>query len=309
MMNKRVKAILVSLLMALASMSQIVAQGLGNTNEIALDVKSMSFKIRNGYANDKENRWELRKELVYKVIKDYAPDILGLQEVNHEQLGEFKKQFPEYGYIGVASDGGTKGQYSAILYLKSSLKVVDSGDFWISETPEKVSKSWRSAHIRICTWARLQDLKTSKELVIYNTHLDDGSRQAREKGAEMIMKHLHGQKLKDAFIVMGDFNAPEESSAIAQVKGTGAFVNDPYPKAVDAFRVLNPEAKNVGTYNGFSGKDTGAKIDYIFVPKNAQIMESEILKTNQNGRYPSDHFPVIARVRFINSAAKAQIKK
>lgn len=297
-MKKMIK--MISLGILLLSVTQIFAQAPGKRTSLSNDwiIKSMSFNIRNGYANDKENRWDLRKELVYKVIQDYAPDVLGLQEVNHKQLGELKKQFPNYGFIGVASDGGTKGQYSAIMYLKNKFKVVDSGDFWISETPEKVSKSWRSAHIRICTWARLKNQKTSKELVIYNTHLDDGSKLAREKGAEMIMKHLHGQKLKDSFIVMGDFNAPEESKAIEQVKGTGAFVNDPYPKAVDPFRVLNPEAKNVGTYNGFSGDDSGAKIDYIFVPKNAQIMEAEILKTNHNGRYPSDHFPVTARVRF-----------
>ena len=289
---------MISLGILLLSVNQIFAQAPGKHTSLSNDwiIKSMSFNIRNGYANDKENRWALRKELVYKVIQDYAPDVLGLQEVNHKQLGELKKQFPNYGFLGVASDGGTKGQYSSILYLKSRLKLVDSGNFWISETPEKVSKSWRSAHIRICTWVRLQELKTSKELVVYNTHLDDGSGKAREKGAEMIMKHLHGQKLKDAFIVMGDFNAAEESKAIAQVKGTGAFVNAVYPKAVDPFRVLNPEAKNVGTYHGFSGKDSGAKIDYIFVPKSAQVLEASILKTNKNGRYPSDHFPVTTRV-------------
>ncbi|MDD7983925.1 endonuclease/exonuclease/phosphatase family protein [Lentisphaera marina] len=291
--------ICLSLQVLLLSFTQVLAGSLEKDEALSSDFRIMAFNIRNSYARDKEqNQWKLRKDLVYKVIRDHEPDVLGLQEANHKQLGELKKQFPNYGCIGVASGGGTKGQYSAILYLKSRFKLVDSGGFWISETPEKVSKSWSSAHLRICTWTRLKDLKTSKELVVYNTHLDDGSKQAREKGAEMIMKHLHGQKLKDSFIVMGDFNAPEESRAIAQVKGTGTFTKDPYPKAVDAFRVLNPEAKNVGTYNGFSGKDSGAKIDYIFVPKNAQIMEAEILKTNHNGRYPSDHFPVTARVRF-----------
>ena len=308
-MTKIIK--MISLGILLLSLSQAFAKApkksIGHSNDLV--VKSMSFNIRNGYANDKENRWDLRKELVYKVIQDYAADVLGLQEVNHKQLGELKKQFPEYGYLGVASNGGTKGQYSAIMYLKNRLKLVESGDFWISETPEKVSKSWRSAHIRICTWVRLKELKTSKELVVYNTHLDDGSRKAREKGAEMIMKHLHGQNLKNAFIVMGDFNAPEESQAIAQVKGSGAFINNPYPKAVDPFRVLYPEAQNVGTYNGFSGNDSGAKIDYIFVPTNAQVLAADILKTNQNGRYPSDHFPVTAQVCFKQVSPKVPNNK
>ena len=129
--------IYLSIQILILSTSLLIAGSVENNGTSADDLRVMSFNIRNSYARDEENSWNLRKELVYKVIQDYAPDVLGLQEVNHKQLGALKKQFPNYGFIGVASDGGTKGQYSAIMYLKSSLNIVDSGDFLISERSER----------------------------------------------------------------------------------------------------------------------------------------------------------------------------
>ena len=267
------------------------------------DLRVMSFNIRNSHARDGQNNWSLRKELVYEVIRDYSPDVLGLQEANCLQLDEFSKQFSEYAKIGIGSKGGTKGQYSAILYLKKRFKVRESGNFWLSETPEEFSKHWGSAHHRICTWARLVDQDTEQSLLVYNTHMDDGSKKARENGARLIMKHIHGQEHSDPFILMGDFNAPEDSDAIAYVKGTGHPVGQTPVQAVDSFRVLHPERNNVGTFNGFTGRSSGSKIDYIFVTPGIRILEASILTTNKNGRYPSDHFPVTARLQFAQKAS------
>ena len=102
------------------------------------DLRVMSFNIRNSHAND----WEARKGLVYEVIGDYAPDVLGLQEANSFQLEELSNAFPQYGKVGEGSMGGAKGQYSAILFLKKRFKLTDSGSFWLSETPTEPSKSW-----------------------------------------------------------------------------------------------------------------------------------------------------------------------
>ena len=85
------------------------------------DLRVMSFNIRNSYARDGENHWESRKDLVYSVIRDYAPDVLGLQEANSFQLEELSNAFPQYGKVGEGSMGGSKGQYSAILFLRNNL--------------------------------------------------------------------------------------------------------------------------------------------------------------------------------------------
>ena len=157
-----------------------------------LELRVMSFNIRNGNAYDGENHWDLRKELVYDVISDYSADVLGLQEAVRFQLDAFNQNLPEYGEVGIGSEGGTDGQYSAILYLKERFDVDESGTFWISETPSVPSKSWGSAHMRICTWARLVDKDTAHPFYVYNVHLDDGSQSAREKGVQQIMKHQEG---------------------------------------------------------------------------------------------------------------------
>jgi len=260
-----------------------------------LDVRVMSFNIRNSHAND----WEARKGLVYEVIGDYAPDVLGLQEANSFQLEELSNEFPQYGKVGEGSMGGSKGQHSAILFLEERFKLTDSGSFWLSENPTQPSKSWRSAHHRICTWVELLGRKTDRTLYIYNTHMDDGSREARENGSRMIMEHIQGKVQAAPFVFMGDFNAREDSEALKIIKGNSEARQNPGIKMVDSFRVLYPDRENVGTYNGFTGQSDGPKIDYIMIKPNMKVSEASILQTNLKGRYPSDHFPVTAQIGFL----------
>ena len=261
------------------------------------DLRVMTFNIRNSIARDGENHWESRKDLVYSVIRDYAPDVLGLQEANSFQLEELSNAFPQYGKAGEGSMGGTKGQYSAILFLEERFKLSDSGSFWLSETPAEPSKSWGSAHHRVCTWAELLDKESQQTIYIYNTHMDDGSRKAREKGARMIMDHIQKKAESSPFLLMGDFNAPEDSEVLKIIKGNPEARQNLGIQMVDSFRVLYPNRKKVGTYNGFTGQSDGPKIDYIMIRPSVKVIEASILQTNREGRYPSDHFPVTAHLR------------
>jgi endonuclease/exonuclease/phosphatase family metal-dependent hydrolase len=259
-------------------------------------LRVMSFNVRNSFARDGVNHWESRKGLVYNVIRDYAPDVLGLQEANSFQLEELCNEFPEYGQVGEGSMGGSKGQYSAILFLKERFKLTDFGNFWLSETPTEPSKSWGSAHHRICTWAGLLDRESQQTIYVYNTHMDDGSRKAREKGTRMIMDHIQEQAATYPSVFMGDFNAPEDSEALRMIKGNSEARQKLGMQMVDSFRVLYPDREKVGTYNGFTGQSDGPKIDYIMVRPSMKVIEASILQTNREGRYPSDHFPVTAQV-------------
>jgi len=259
-------------------------------------LRVMSFNIRNSFARDGENHWEGRKDLVYSVIRDYAPDVLGLQEANSFQLEELSHEFPEYGKVGEGSMGGAKGQYSAILFWKEQFKLSDSGSFWLSETPTAPSKSWGSAHHRICTWVELLDRESQQTIYVYNTHMDDGSKKAREEGARMIMDHIQKKAELSPSVFMGDFNAPEDSEALKIIKSNSESDQKLGIQMVDSFRVLYPQRKKVGTYNGFTGQSDGPKIDYIMVRPSMKVIEASILQTNQKGRYPSDHYPVTAQV-------------
>ena len=230
------------------------------------------------------------------MIRDYAPDVLGLQEANSFQLKELSNEFPEYGKVGEGSMGGAKGQYSAILFLKKRFKLTDSGSFWLSETPTEPSKSWGSAHHRICTWVGLLDRESQQIIYIYNTHMDDGSRKAREKGARMIMEHIQGQAKTTPFVFMGDFNAPEDSETLKIIKGNSEARQNLGIQMVDSFRVLYPNRKKVGTYNGFTGQSDGVQNRLHYGKPSMKVIEASILQTNREGRYPSDHFPVTAEL-------------
>ena len=263
-----------------------------------LDLRTMTFNIRNGRAKDGENRWELRQKFVCDVIRDYAPDVLGVQEAYRFQLDEFNKRLPEYGEVGIGRDGEAKGEHSSILYLQKRFDVDESGTFWLSDTPTKPSAHWGNRYRRICTWARLIDKESARPFYVYNTHMDHQSQRARENGVQLIMKTIKERTHPDPFILMGDFNAHESNPVIAYLKGIGKLAGHSPIPVVDSWRVLHPEEKVVCTSSRFTGYLDGPKIDYILVTPDIRALEATIVRTNRDGRYPSDHYPVTAQLRF-----------
>jgi endonuclease/exonuclease/phosphatase family metal-dependent hydrolase len=262
-----------------------------------LDLRVMTFNIRNGKAKDKENNWQYRRKMVCDVITKYSPDVLGMQEAFRFQLDEMNGILTEYGEIGTGRDGGTKGEYSAIYYRKNRFSVDASGTFWLSDTPATPSKHWGNNYRRICTWARLHDRTARRSFYVYNTHLDHKSQPSRAKSVRLIMQVIQKRKRPDPFIMTGDFNAGENNSIIKYLKGKDP-ADPPALSVADTFRIVHPDAKIVGTGNRFLGKSDGQKIDYIFIPPNARTIQATIVRTNKNGRYPSDHYPVTAHLQF-----------
>ncbi|MBN2377546.1 MAG: endonuclease/exonuclease/phosphatase family protein [Sedimentisphaerales bacterium] len=289
-----------------------------------LEVRVMSFNIRYGSAADGENRWDKRKELVYEVIRKEDGDFVGLQEALDFQLEAIKKNVAGYEHVGIGREVGGKGEYSAILYRSKRFGVLESGTFWLSDTPEKVSKGWGNNIVRICTWGRFIEKKTGKCVYVYNTHLDHESQVSREKSARLLMERIGKRRYADPFMLTGDFNAGENNPAILYLKGkksgedksktegevTGEGSEEkgevnPKP-VVDSFRVLHGKAKKVGTFNGFKGVSDGDKIDFIFVEPGIKVLEAQIVRTHKENRYPSDHFPITARLRFNIKASAAK---
>ena len=276
----------------------------GTAAKGGLELKVMTFNIRYGTADDGENRWENRRQTVFDVLRENQPDVLGLQEALDFQIDEICKAIPEYGRLGVArEDGKTKGEYCAILYRQNLFDVNESGTFWFSDTPNVPGSShWGNANIRICTWARFVEKKTGAAFYHYNLHLDHVSQPSREKSAVLLAHRIHDRKHPDLFIITGDFNAGENNPAITYLKGKtalgeGESKSEKPLAVVDTFRVLHPDANEVGTFNAFKGNRKGEKIDFIFTLPDVRVMEAEIVRTERNGRYPSDHFPVTARIR------------
>lgn len=247
----------------------------------------MTFNIRLGTVDDGPNHWKLRREMVFDVIREHGPDLVGMQEVVRFQLDELLAALPQYEGFGAGrEDGQTKGEYSPILYRKDRLKLLDQGTFWLSETPEVPgSKSWKTACTRVCTWGWFRENRTGRTFYFFNTHLDHISQEAREKGIALILERISERKHQDPVFLTGDFNAGEDNAAIKLAKKSKLMQ--------DSYRMVHPDEKKSGTFNGWKGKTDGDKIDYIFVPRNAKVISAEIIHDNRDGRYPSDHFPLM----------------
>lgn len=253
-------------------------------------VRVMSFNIRYGTAPDGENAWPLRRALLMKVIADEAPDLLGVQEALREQLDEIVAELPQYAMVGVGRNADGGGEYSAILYRKSRFDVCDAETFWLSGTPrEPGSTTWGNRLPRICTWARLLDRTTGRRLVFFNTHWDHESQPARVEGGKLLGQRVGGVVAADEpAIVTGDFNAAPRNPAFRALLDGG--------QVRDAFTTLHPEEQEVGTFNGF-GRAMGAdKIDGVLASEHWRVEDAAIVRTRDGERYPSDHFPVTARL-------------
>jgi endonuclease/exonuclease/phosphatase family metal-dependent hydrolase len=269
-----------------------------------LALRVMTFNIRYGSATDGQNHWKNRHEMVFDVIRKQKSDVIGLQEALRFQIDEIRRALPMYAEIGVArEDGKIDGEYSAILYRADRFGVGQAGTFWLSDTPEVPgSNTWGNACVRICTWARLIENSSGKAFYAFNLHLDHVSQPSREKSAVLLIQRIQNRSIKEPFVLTGDFNTGETNPVITYLKGQTALAGADGVSSknlipmVDTFRVLHPDVRDVRTGHAFKGERQGNKIDYVFVQPGVKVLEAAILYDNVGGRYPSDHFPVTARL-------------
>lgn len=256
-----------------------------DTNAQSLQV--MTYNIRLDVASDGENDWTHRKDYLTAQIQFYAPGIFGIQEALPHQVIDIATRLPNYNYVGIGRDGDGKGESSNIFYNKSNYKVLESDTFWLSETPNVVSRGWDAACNRVCTYALFEDSKSKKKFWVFNTHLDHMGQEARIKGITLIVNKIKAINTKDyAVLLMGDLNSEPDSDVIALLNN----------EMTDTRRIsINKSFGASGTFNGFRFDEPVTKlIDYIFVSKTSGIIVKKhaVLSDSNNLRYPSDHLPV-----------------
>lgn len=275
------------------------------TNDPAEAIRVMSFNVRYGTAKDGANAWPHRRDMVFDVIRDHQPDVIGMQEVLKGQLDQLLRALPEYKSLGVGRrDGIAIGEFAPILYRVDRFEVLEQGGFWLSDTPTVPgSTSWGNTIPRICTWAHLRDRRTGRSFYFYDTHLDHRSPPSQQRSAEMIAMRIDQHpNPSDPVILVGDFNAAEDTTTIRYLKGEVDRAYEttkhppPSPQLRDTFRVVYPDAIAVGTFNGFRGDRSRAKIDYVLVSDGIEVLSAAIIHASKDGRYPSDHFPVTATI-------------
>ena len=254
------------------------------------DVSFMSFNIKYDNKSDTVNNWLDRRNKVVEMLQFREPDFVGIQEGMHNQVTYMDEELPSYKYIGVARDDGkTKGEYSCIFYNTERFEVKMQGTFWLSGTPEEVSKGWDAALPRVCTFGRFKSLETDEEFWVFNTHFDHIGKEARKRSAELIsgmIKQLNTSGLP--VVLMGDFNArpDEEPIQIILEEMTDALSISEKP-------LYGPE----GTFNGFRYDVITERIDYCFV-RGMKVKSYEHVDDKlDNNKHLSDHLPVLVHAR------------
>ncbi|MDB5105988.1 MAG: exodeoxyribonuclease [Fibrobacteres bacterium] len=269
----------------------------------------MSFNIRYGTADDGANSWPMRRDQVFALIEDPALDAIGLQECLAFQLEEILDRVPGYACIGVGRDDGRDGgEFSPILYRTSRFRERAGGAFWFSDTPEVPgSASWGNRIPRICTWATLTERAGEGAFHLFNVHLDHGSQPSRERSAVYLIQRIQAMKPgTEPVFILGDFNADDENPALRYLKGERPLYGKDNPMPFrDSFDMLHSGEKNAATFHAFTGIPLWGRIDNIFITPGAVPVKADIVRTQVNGRFPSDHFPVTATLDLTGSSGSS----
>ena len=235
------------------------------------------------------------KHLASKTILAYEPDVVGLQECTYDCYKELSKDLPGYSFVGVGRENGkldkNSGESCGILYKTEKYTLVDSGTFWLSETPDSPSKGWDADYIRICTWVILKNNETGKEFAHLNTHLeniDDGTgMQALENGTQMVIDKA--LPLDMPVVMTGDYNFEKNTQYYDAVIAAG-------------FRDAQDAATNTmdgNTFHGFNESDPPEHIDYVFLNSQIlQVLTYKLVEDTYDGKYPSDHYPIYVDIKF-----------
>ncbi len=257
------------------------------------NLKVITYNIRLDVAIDGENDWSHRKEFFTSQIQFYEPDVFGIQEATPNQVIDISNALSQYNHIGIGREGVGKGESSNIYYKKARFSVTKETTFWLSETPNEISKGWDAACNRVCTFALFKDLKSKKPFWVFNTHLDHIGEVARTKGIQLILSKIEAvndQKLPVIF--MGDFNSEPNENRIFELK---KIMNDSRDVSIE--KPFGP----FGTFNNFQYNEPATKqIDYIFLSKNSPFIVNKyaVLTDSKNLRFPSDHFPVYIEMKY-----------
>jgi endonuclease/exonuclease/phosphatase family metal-dependent hydrolase len=251
-------------------------------------LRVMTFNVRYGTAKDGEDAWEKRRDIVIDVIKTYNPDVIGTQECLDFQADYIVQQLPEYRWYGIGRDRMGDGERMAVIYKSKILSPISVDNFWLSETPNVAgSKAWGANIARMVTYTKFRHIPTDSNFHHYNTHFDHQSELARVNSAQLLRDRSVLLAEGSAVVITGDFNsAAQDGEAWTILTATSGL----YDSLLTAEKKSGPN----GTFGGFKApREDGARIDWILYRGPLAVKSYESVTFNKDGRYPSDHIPVV----------------
>lgn len=260
-------------------------------NAQAQTFKIATYNLRFDNKGDIGNLWNDRKPYIANLIRYHNFDVFGTQEGQPHQLDYLTKTLPEYTRYGKGRDDGSdKGEHAAIFYKKDKFNLLSSGDFWLSETPDKPGLGWDATCCnRICSWVYLQDKKSKKKFYFFNTHFDHEGKIARVESSKLMLQKI--KKITNGLpvILTGDFNTGRDTEPYQLLVNSGIMR--------DSYKDVAYPYENNTSFNGFeTHPNSMVIIDHIFISKHWSATKWGVLTDTYFGKFPSDHFPVEATI-------------
>lgn len=250
----------------------------------------MTYNLR--YASSQPpNAWEARRPVARALVERERPDVIGTQEGLYRQVKDLAADLPDYAWIGTGREGGSRGEFMAVFYRRDRLEPLEYDHYWLSDTPEVIgSSTWGNSVRRMVTSVKFRDRRTERDFYFINTHFDHQVQGSREKSAALVLERVKKLKTMLPVLLVGDFNAVAESNKVYELLvGEDRFV--------DTWTVAAERGDNWSTFHGYREPSKGGqRIDWILAWGPVQVRQAEVVTFQQEGQYPSDHFPVIARL-------------
>jgi endonuclease/exonuclease/phosphatase family metal-dependent hydrolase len=252
----------------------------------------MSYNIRYDITTSNASPWNERHKAISSQLNRFDVDIVGMQEVLVHQKEQMLLDLPGYESIGVGRDDGKNaGEFSPIFYKEERFRVLKSGTFWLSPTPDIPSKGWDAALNRICTYAQFFDLESKQSFWVFNTHFDHVGEVARMKSSVLILQKIQEvtKGKREIVIFCGDLNLNDDHPTIS-------FLQAQMKDALLGSKQVKSNMNN--TFNNFDLKNEASnRIDYIFTNKKVEILTFETIVEPFGISYPSDHFPILTTLK------------
>ncbi|WP_162342580.1 endonuclease/exonuclease/phosphatase family protein [Cyclobacterium salsum] len=274
--------------------------------QVPAELIIVNLNIRYDNPKDGKNKWENRLPIVADFIAESAPHLLGFQEVTHRQLLDLKSIMPNHDFVGRGRKDGLKGgEYNPIFYRKDRFHLLESGTFWLSDTPEEPgSIGWDAQLPRIVTWAKLKDQENGKVIFHFNTHFDNRGTEARFKSVDLLVEKMEEIAGEAPLLATGDFNIRKEHPR---------YGKEPYVYLIEtmsqrlqmesaefaAEKVISAGATGNGFEENWQLRPPNA-VDYIFVDPGFNVNSYQVDKIIQDAVFIADHWPVLAKLKYGN---------
>jgi endonuclease/exonuclease/phosphatase family metal-dependent hydrolase len=277
--------------LAATCLLQSVADAADNDRASASELVIATYNLRFA-SGDAANAWPDRRPVVKALLDRYQPDLIGTQEGLYQQLKDIAADQPDYDWIGLGRDGGSHGEFMAILYRRDRLEPLEYDHFWLSDTPEVIASStWGNNVRRMVTWVRFRDRVTGREFHFWNTHLDHEVQVAREKAAELIRQRIGRLPADVPLFLAGDFNSIAVANRAYDILTKEAGLTDTW------FAAKERRNEDANSFTGFGPlRREGERIDWMLARGAIDVRATEVVTFRQGDQWPSDHLPVVAWV-------------